>query len=403
MSAARSLPLRRQTGQVERVLMTTDTLGGVWAYALELCRGLAGGGVGGGAGRRAGSQGIELTLAAMGGEPSRSQRAEAAAVPGLRLEVRPYKLEWMPDPWDDVDRAGEWLLELEDEFEPDLIHLNDYSHGALPWRHPVLMVGHSCVCSWFEAVKGHPAPPRWWRYRERVTAGLESADAVVAPSAAMLGALQHHYGPLPGARSITNARRAQDWPVGAKQPVVLGAGRIWDDAKNLAALARVAPRLVWPVRIAGRARHPAAAPDDRPLKLPHVEMLGRLDPAALAQQMGCASIYVLPARYEPFGLTVLEAALAGCALVLGDIPSFRELWGDTALYVDPDDDKQLLAAIQSLTRAPQRRADLVSRSRRRARRYSPGTMVDEYLEIYRHLCGAQKEAKRCVSRCSTTR
>ncbi len=32
----------------------------------------------------------------------------------------------------------------------------------------------------------------------------------------------------------------------------------------------------------------------------------------------------LPARYEPFGLSVLEAALSGCALVLGDIPSLRE-------------------------------------------------------------------------------
>ena len=39
------------------------------------------------------------------------------------------------------------------------------------------------------------------------------------------------------------------------------------------------------------------------------------------------------ALYEPFGLAVLEAAQAGCALVLSDIPTFRELWDGAALFV----------------------------------------------------------------------
>ena len=39
------------------------------------------------------------------------------------------------------------------------------------------------------------------------------------------------------------------------------------------------------------------------------------------------------ARYEPFGLAVLEAAQAGMRLVLSDIPSFRELWDGAATFV----------------------------------------------------------------------
>ena len=49
-----------------------------------------------------------------------------------------------------------------------------------------------------------------------------------------------------------------------------------------------------------------------------------------------AAIYALPAHYEPFGLSILEAAMSGCALVLGDIPSLREIWGDAAVFVHPD-------------------------------------------------------------------
>ena len=57
----------------------------------------------------------------------------------------------------------------------------------------------------------------------------------------------------------------------------------------------------------------------------------------------CAAIYALPARYEPFRLEVLEAAAPGCALVLGDIASLRELWDGAALFVAPDDDRALRA------------------------------------------------------------
>ena len=50
-----------------------------------------------------------------------------------------------------------------------------------------------------------------------------------------------------------------------------------------------------------------------------------------------SAIFAAPSRYEPFGLAVVEAAISGAALVLADIPTFRELWSDAALFVSPDD------------------------------------------------------------------
>jgi hypothetical protein len=75
----------------------------------------------------------------------------------------------MEDAWEDVRLSGEWLLDLEERIQPDVVHLNGYAHGALPWRSPTLIVGHSCVLSWWEAVKGEPAPPSWDRYHQEVS------------------------------------------------------------------------------------------------------------------------------------------------------------------------------------------------------------------------------------------
>jgi glycosyltransferase involved in cell wall biosynthesis len=113
--------------------------------------------------------------------------------------------------------------------------------------------------------------------------------------------------------------------------------------------------------------------------------LGRLAPAAIAAQLSHASIFCLPARYEPFGLSALEAALSGCALVLGDIPSLREVWGDAALFVPPNDSDLLAAALQQLIDDPNLRANLAKRAFARAQYYDLATMADRYRSLYRAL------------------
>src|SRR3954465_616790 len=114
----------------QRVMMTADTVGGVWTYAMELIRGYA-------------RYDIDVTLATMGAEPTRSQAVEAAQLPNLDLVSSRYKLEWMDDPWQDLLDAGEWLLDLHQRVRPDLVHLNGYTHGNLPWSAPCVVAGHS--------------------------------------------------------------------------------------------------------------------------------------------------------------------------------------------------------------------------------------------------------------------
>lgn len=351
-----------------KILMTADTIGGVWTYALDLARALA-------------PRDIEIALATLGRPLSRDQYAEASAIPNLRIYPSEYRLEWMDDPWDDIRDSRRWLRELADSFRPDLIHLNSFGCAAGDYPAPTLVVAHSCVLSWWQAVKREPAPAHWDRYARTVRSTLREADLVVAPTHAMMSELHRLYGPLARLRAILNGRNPAPFHRATKAPFILSAGRLWDEAKNIAALERIAPTLPWPVFVAGDS----ADPDGRRRASANLKLLGRLSTAELADQLAHAAIYALPARYEPFGLSAVEAALSGCALVLGDIPTLREVWSSAALYVNPDDPHELAIVLEELITRPTLRAALAARAGARAAAYSLARMGRAYMAAYSDL------------------
>ncbi len=209
---------------------------------------------------------------------------------------------------------------------------------------------------------------------------------MIAPSEAMLARLAAHYGNLPKTRVILNGRDSRDFKPAAKEPIVFSAGRLWDEAKNLEALERVAPNLPWDVFVAGESIHP----DGGEIRPHHTRLLGHLSQRALSAWLGRASIYCLPARYEPFGLSALEAALSGCALVLGDIPSLREIWRHRAVFVPPNDPEALESALKTLIDNPDRRASLTAGARARALQLTPQKMLDGYLTAYGEVLAARE-------------
>jgi glycosyltransferase involved in cell wall biosynthesis len=335
----------------------------------------------------------------MGPPPGPAQRAAAYELQNLELIVRTFQLEWADDPWDDVARAGQWLLELEARVRPEVVHLNGYAHAALPFRAPVLVVGHSCLLSWDAAIPHAIDPDKLRTYAAHVRRGIRSADLVAAPSQSMLESLERYYGPLARRMVIPNGRRRHLFRPASKEPFVFTAGRLWDRAKNVEAVLAAAPRLAWPTAVAGAARQDdptgraAAACSDK------VEWLGPLDEPTLVSWLGHASIFALPARYEPFGLLPLEAALSGCALVLGDIASLREVWDDAATFVPPDDHEALVRALTDLIRSPQLLASRATAARKRAGMYSLDALRRGYLEAYHaaRIHRGERETVACAS------
>jgi len=383
-----------------RILMTTDTLGGVWNYALLLSGELA-------------QFGIEVILATMGRALSSAQRSQASQISNIQLRESTYELEWMIDPWEQVREAGKWLLNLERQEKPDLIHFNNFVHAALPFRTPKLVVAHSCVYSWWRAVHGQYPDFEWNHYYEQVQAGLSAADLVVSPSQAMLDELLSAYElQLPNTLVIANGTNifrpeSVDSPY-SKESYIFSAGRLWDPAKNLSVLNNVAAYLSWPVFSAGSTEDPRG----ENVAYQNVTLLGQLTTGQIAERYSEAAIFAHPALYEPFGLSVLEAAAAGCALVLGDISSLRENWADAAIFVNPRDEEELYGALDHLIRNERERRELGFKARSRAADLSSAKMGAKYLLAYERLLmqrapahvhqsepkasKSDKEAKPCV-------
>jgi glycogen(starch) synthase len=356
--------------------MTTDAVGGVWRYSLDLAAGLT-------------QHGAEVLLATLGPAPSEEQIKQAAALNGVTLRTGDFALEWMADPWKDVDASGEWLLHLQESYRADVVHLNGYCHAGLSWHAPVVVTAHSCVYSWWRAVHGTHPGSEWGEYWRRVSDGLRAADAVVCPSEFMALAIQELYGAaLDKVRVIHNfVPDAVTAARGDKQPFFLGVGRVWDSAKNFQVLDEIATKLDWEIRVAGSTQNPDGSRRD----VKHLQRVGVLDQARLFDLMNSAAVFVHPALYEPFGLSVLEAARAHCALVLADIPSLRELWEGAAAFVNPHDPDAWVFELNQLSRNRERRECLAAAAHSHAGRYRAGAAVAAYCGLYEELIRARKE------------
>jgi glycosyltransferase involved in cell wall biosynthesis len=178
--------------------------------------------------------------------------------------------------------------------------------------------------------------------------------------------------PVHNGRTPANARNL---PQG---DFVFTAGRLWDEGKNVGTLEHAAAGIDGAFQAAGAT----VGPNGAAVSVQHLQATGQLDEPRLQGLLAARPIFASAARYEPFGLSVLEAAQAGCALVLSDIPTHRELWDGVAVFVDERNDQGFAEAFSSLLSNRQERNRLGASARERARRYTPQRMAREMADIY---------------------
>lgn len=355
------------TKDTPSLLMTADAVGGIWTYAIDLGRELA-------------RKNHRVKLAVLGPGLDATKRATAEAA-GLSLVELGFPPEWLAASPDDVAQAGDALARLAYAEHVDLVHLN---HPALAahtrFDPPIVAACHSCVATWWEAVKGSPLPDAYRWQADLVGRGYRAAETLVAPSRAFAETTQRTYGLDRPPEVVHNGRTAAVAPVAQGAPIeaVFTAGRLWDEGKNARTLDRIAALTIAPFRAAG----PTQGPDGSAVELKHLERLGVLQETEMRRHFAERPVFVAAALYEPFGLTVLEAAQAGCALVLSDIDSFRELWSDAALFVPPRDEEAFAAAVGRLLSDEDLRAEYAVAARNRARAFGLEAFVDDMANLY---------------------
>jgi glycosyltransferase involved in cell wall biosynthesis len=240
------------------------------------------------------------------------------------------------------------------------------------------------------AVHGHPPKKSPWLawYRDAVSRGLAGATAVVAPSEWMRQSLRQCYTHPQRDLVIYNGRNPILFnPYVSKDDSVLAVGRLLDAGKQVSLLTHHLHPL--PVCIVGTET--PAQPSDLPIRadvklatdVACVALRGPQTEAQLRNLYSRASIFAATSRYEPFGITALEAAFSRCAILANDIPSFREIWGDDAIYFRANDAHSLASVIQRLSDQRNLCRDYASRAYQRAReRFTAKRMIDEYLQLY---------------------
>jgi glycogen(starch) synthase len=362
------------------VLVTADTLSGSWTYTRELVTGLV-------------THGAQVTLVSFGDIPLPDQTAWMDHLHGLDYRPTAFRLEWMQEAEEDLPESSAFLVALVRELQPDVLHLGQFCYGDLPVDVPRVVMAHGDLVTWGEAVRDRPGrsnpPPKW--YRETINRGIAGADALVAPSAWMLDRICDCYVHPRRGEVIYPGRNPIFFnPYISKDESVLAVGRLVDAGKQVFLLTQHEHPI--PVCIVGAEqtvavpRIPIRADVKVAVAETSVAICGPQTEAQLRALYSRASIFAATARYEPLGMSALEAAFSRCAIVANDIPSFRETWGDAALYFRTNDAASLAASIRGLhDDRPMRRAYAELAYTRARERFTAKRMIDDYLQLYRSL------------------
>jgi len=242
-------------------------------------------------------------------------------------------------------------------------------------------------------------PPRRRKDTERLErAVVRRAAALLANSnatAERLRALYEIGAPIevvPNGVEYPESLPAKDWARASERIVYAGSFFSWKGVDDLADAARALPGLR--IRLIGgdeariaqlRARAGSAGAD--------LDFTGRIPHGRVAAELAQACIAVLPNRADPDSaftspIKLFEYMAAGCALVVSDLPSLREvLEQDDAVWTAPGNAASLASAIRALAEDPERARRLGARVREKARSYTWAARGERLARIVRPLLG----------------
>jgi len=194
---------------------------------------------------------------------------------------------------------------------------------------------------------------RGWRRLQRYA--LSVASCLLPNSAAELELLRRDFGALPCPAVVApNGVSASfgEAPQGERSGVVC-VGRI-DPRKNQLRLAQALRESTYRLTLVGEPAPNHRRYLARTLRCggDRVTWLGAMSHEQVREILWRSAVHALPSWFETPGLASLEAAAAGCAIVVTDRGSTREYFGADAHYCEPDDIASIAAAVARAGASP---------------------------------------------------
>ncbi len=290
--------------------------------------------------------------------------------------------------------------------------LHSPSYRRLLWRKPCAVVGTIHDLAPFH-VRGKYDWKRMLYGRVFVKHLARRQDALIAVSDNTARDIEHFFG-IPRQRvdvvwngldherfkpgNVDHARREAAARWGLNQPFFLYVSRIEHPAKNHVRLIHAfnqfksATGSDWVLALGGSDWHGAATVHETAAASPFaadIRFLGFVEDAALPNLYRASSLFIYPSLFEGFGFPPVEAMACGVPVISSTRGSLREVIGDAAAVIEPEDVAGMATVMTGLTTDAQRRSLLSERGLAHARRFDWGSNAEQTLAIYRRIVDAR--------------
>jgi glycosyltransferase involved in cell wall biosynthesis len=275
------------------------------------------------------------------------------------------QLDMLPDlPWELIgsptSASEPWVARQVNKLHPDVVFTPMQTMGGWGRRYRLVLTVHDLI------YYRHPTPPRdlpapirllwrlyhlsWWPQRML----LNRSDAVVTVSKTTKALIAEHKLTKRPVHVVPNAadmpaigpERASRTEPERKSLVYMGSFMPYKNVETLVRAAALLPdyelHLMSRVTDAQRGHLTELAPTAR------IVFHNGASDDEYAETLTQATALVTASRDEGFGIPLVESMTLGTPVVVSDIPIFREIGGEAALYFPADEPNELAARIRDL-------------------------------------------------------
>jgi glycosyltransferase involved in cell wall biosynthesis len=122
----------------------------------------------------------------------------------------------------------------------------------------------------------------------------------------------------------------------------------------------------------------------------NIRFVGEVDDQKLQALYANAIALVTPSLMEGFGLPAVEAMASKCLVVASDIPSYKEVVGESGIYIDPNNISDIAQKLMSTySMSHNEREKKIAEGLVRVKKYSWKIMAEQTLHVYEDCVGVR--------------